>query len=108
MFRPKSSVQKKSALPLRVVLTVPSALLISILLVLTGWLSFQTGRQTTHYLVAQLLPEATIRIWDRLDNYLKEGVLDNYLKEGVLDNYLKEGVWVGKKEKNYNRIPTGW
>jgi hypothetical protein len=108
MFRPKSSVQKKSALPLRVVLTVPSALLISILLVLTGWLSFQTGRQTTHYLVAQLLPEATSRIWDRLDNYLKEGVLDNYLKEGVLDNYLKEGVGVGKKEKNYNRIPTGW
>jgi signal transduction histidine kinase/DNA-binding NarL/FixJ family response regulator len=58
-------------------------------------------------LVAQLLPEATSRIWDRLDNYLKEGVLDNYLKEGVLDNYLKEGVGVGKKEKNYNRIPTG-
>ena len=58
-------------------------------------------------LVAQLLGEATSRIWDRLDNYLKEGVLDNYLKEGVLDNYLKEGVGVGKKEKNYNRIPTG-
>jgi hypothetical protein len=29
-------------------------------------------------LVAQLLGEATSRIWDRLDNYLKEGVLDNY------------------------------
>jgi hypothetical protein len=98
MFRPKSSVQKKSALPLRVVLTVPNALLISILLALTGWLSFQTGRQTMNDLVAQLLGEATSRIWDRLDNYLKEG---------VLDNYLKEGVGVGKKEKNYNRIPTG-
>ena len=49
-------------------------------------------------LVAQLLGEATSRIWDRLDNYLKEG---------VLDNYLKEGVGVGKKEKNYHRIPTG-
>src|SRR4028119_428471 len=107
MFRPKSSVQKKSVLSLRVVLTVPNALLISTLLCLTGWLSFQTGRQTMNDLVAQLLPEATSRIWDRLDNYLKEGVLDNYLKEGILDNYLKEGVGVGKKEKNYNRIPTG-
>ena len=107
MFRPKSSIQKKSALPLRVVLTVPNALLISTLLCLTGWLSFQTGRQTMNDLVAHLLGEATSRIWDRLDNYLKEGVLDNYLKEGVLDNYLKEGVGVGKKEKNYNRIPTG-
>jgi hypothetical protein len=38
-------------------------------------------------LVAQLLPEATIRIWNRLDNYLKEGV--------------------GKGEGTYNQIPTG-
>ena len=98
MFSPKSSVQKKSAFPLRVVLTVPNALLISILLALTGWLSFQTGRQTMNDLVAQLLGEATSRIWDRLDNYLKEG---------VLDNYLKEGVGVGKGEKNYSQIPTG-
>ncbi|WP_190274487.1 ATP-binding protein [Oscillatoria nigro-viridis] len=58
-------------------------------------------------LVAQLLGEATSRIWDRLDNYLKEGVLDNYLKEGVLDNYLKEEVGVAKGEKNYNKIQTG-
>jgi hypothetical protein len=87
MFRPKSSLQKKSALPLRVVLTVPNALLISILLALTGWLSFQTGRQTMNDLVAQLLGEATSRIWDRLDNYLKEGV--------------------GKGEGTYNQIPTG-
>ncbi|AFZ10989.1 integral membrane sensor hybrid histidine kinase (plasmid) [Oscillatoria nigro-viridis PCC 7112] len=107
MFSPKSSVQKKSALPLRVVLTVPNALLISTLLCLTGWLSFQTGRQTMNDLVAQLLGEATSRIWDRLDNYLKEGVLDNYLKEGVLDNYLKEEVGVAKGEKNYNKIQTG-
>jgi hypothetical protein len=89
MFRPKSSVQKKSALPLRVVLTVPNALLISILLALTGWLSFQTGRQTMNDLVAQLLGEATSRIWDRLDNY------------------LKEGVGVGEGEGTYNQIPTG-
>ena len=87
MFRPKSSVQKKSALPLRVVLTVPNALLISILLALTGWLSFQTGRQTMNDLVAQLLGEATSRIWDRLDNYLKEGV--------------------GKGEGTYKKMQTG-
>ena len=74
MFRPKSSVQKKSALPLRVVLTVPNALLISTLLCLTGWLSFQTGRQTMNDVVAHLLGEATSRISDRLDNYLTEGV----------------------------------
>jgi hypothetical protein len=53
---------------------------------LTGWLSFQTGRQTINDLVAQLLGEATSRIWDRLDNYLKEGV--------------------GKGEGTYNQIPT--
>ena len=87
MFRPKSSVQKKSALPLRVVLTVPNALLISTLLCLTGWLSFQTGRQTMNDLVAQLLGEATSRISDRLDNYLKERV--------------------GKGEGNYNKMQTG-
>jgi hypothetical protein len=89
MFRPKSSIQKKSALPLRVVLTVPNALLISTLLALTGWLSFQTGRQTMNDLVAQLLPEATSRIWDRLDNY------------------LKEGVGVGKGEGTYKKMQTG-
>ena len=87
MFRPKSSVQKKSALPLRVVLTVPNALLISTLLCLTGWLSFQAGRQTMNDVVAHLLGEATSRISDRLDNYLTEGV--------------------GKGEGTYNQIPTG-
>jgi hypothetical protein len=87
MFSPKSSLQKKSVLPLRVVLTVPNAFLISTLLCLTGWLSFQTGLQTMNDLVAQLLGEATSRIWDRLDNYLKEGV--------------------GKGEGTYNQIPTG-
>ncbi|TAG59985.1 MAG: response regulator [Oscillatoriales cyanobacterium] len=89
MFSPKSSVQKKSALPLRVVLTVPNALLISTLLCLTGWLSFQTGRQTMNDLVAQLLGEATSRISDRLDSY------------------LKERVGVGKGEGNYNKMQTG-
>ncbi|MBE9092482.1 response regulator [Tychonema sp. LEGE 07203] len=89
MFSPKSSVQKKSALPLRVVLTVPNALLISTLLALTGWLSFQTGRQTMNDLVAQLLGEATSRIWDRLDSY------------------LKEGVGVGKGEGTYKKMQTG-
>jgi len=38
-------------------------------------------------LVSHLLGEATSRIWDRLDNYLKEGV--------------------GKGEGTYNQIPTG-
>lgn len=89
MFSPKSSVQKKSALPLRVVLTVPNALLISTLLCLTGWLSFQTGRQTMNDLVAQLLGEATSRISDRLDSY------------------LKERVGVGKGEGNYKKMQTG-
>ena len=40
-------------------------------------------------LVAQLLGEATSRIWNRLDNY------------------LKEGIGVGKGEGTYNQIPTG-
>jgi len=72
MLRPKSSFQKKPPLPLRVVLTVPNVLLISTLLSLMGWLSFQTGRQTMNDLVGQLLGEATSRISDRLDNYLSE------------------------------------
>ncbi|MEG3985712.1 ATP-binding protein [Microcoleus sp. S28C3] len=40
-------------------------------------------------LVAQLLSEATSRIWDRLDSY------------------LKERVGVGKGEGNYNKMQTG-
>jgi hypothetical protein len=40
-------------------------------------------------LVAQLLGEATSRIWDRLDNY------------------LKEGVGVGKGEGTYKKMQTG-
>ncbi|NES97891.1 MAG: HAMP domain-containing protein, partial [Desertifilum sp. SIO1I2] len=64
----KNNLKKNSPpVPLRLLLTVPFALLIAASVGLTGWISFVTSKQTMNDLVAQLLQQATKRISEPLD-----------------------------------------
>ncbi|MBE9224030.1 response regulator [Phormidium sp. LEGE 05292] len=62
---------KKNSPPLslRLLLTVPFALLITASVGLTGWISFIASKQTMNDLVAQLLQQATKRISEPLDYF---------------------------------------
>jgi signal transduction histidine kinase/CheY-like chemotaxis protein len=64
----RNQIKKNSPpVPLRFLLTVPSVLLISASVGLTGWMSFISSKQTMNDLVEQLLQQTTRRICDRLD-----------------------------------------
>lgn len=61
-------LKKKSPhVPLRLLLTIPFAILISASVGLTSWISFIASKQTMNDLVTQLLHQTTKRIGERLD-----------------------------------------
>ena len=66
-------------LPLRVVFTVPFAILILVTGTLIGYLTFQNSQRAVNTLAGQLHTEVTERIQERLDGYLATPHLINEL-----------------------------
>ncbi|KPQ38113.1 MAG: two component signal transduction system hybrid histidine kinase / response regulator [Phormidium sp. OSCR] len=64
-------------LPLRTVLIIPFALQIFAAVGLTGYLSFRNGQEAVDELAQQLQAEISLRIEERLENYLSQAHLIN-------------------------------
>lgn len=64
-------------LPLRTVLIIPFALQIFAAVGLTGYLSFRNGQKAVDELAQQLQAEISLRIEERLENYLSQAHLIN-------------------------------
>ncbi len=112
---------KHKSVPLPIILVVPFILQISIVVGITGYLSFKNGQKAVEHLATQLQTEVSDRVSLHLDNYIKTAIAVNQINAdavqlGLLDlrNYKQSALYQWKQLKVFKDVgyisyalPTG-
>ncbi|MEC4805531.1 MAG: EAL domain-containing protein [Jaaginema sp. PMC 1079.18] len=90
-FRDRPSTKTLQNLPLRYILVIPFVFQITVAVGLTGWIAGQYGQKAVNNLATQLREETTLRIKQKLDEYLEvPPQINNINQDSLARGYTSE------------------